>query len=427
MKNDRPLLAAWSVVALGAVAFVGWVFATQMSGRTRPLQVPSHDPKGVEAVNGRYGEPVEFGGRLWHVPPTSLVESGLGSDLIGPLVGAEAVSIAAAKEAKVLYGDFSGAALSQGDVWLFVPEQVLAWHGIVTVPVGAQRFAVTYSPLTETIAVYAAPQEMTSDVFMRTGYVWNNNDVFVDSSGAFILQATGEELARRENASASTWLPRAFDLLTFDAFQKAHPQGKVWMPQDTESIAYNYSPLGGYRESRKNIMFPLTSEWVRALPRKALVQGVQMDGLTKAYDPTLLARENRGVLTETVGEKRYVVWVGEDGAVRMHEAGQTVFKYASKGGLTDKLGYTWMVEASTGDLVRGSERFAAVPLLRSFWFFWSVLHPDTQLYASVMGKGMVNGVIDLKEEEGEADTPEGVSIDVDPSFGKGTLKVENAK
>lgn len=425
MKKDIGAKGAWGVVALAAVALAVWVWNTQMSSGARPYNVPSSDPEGVVAAHGRYGERVKMSNAFWLVPPSTLVESGMGVDVITSLPpgGAEALTIAQAKAKNILYPDFSGIVLAKGGSWLFVPEQVLAWHGVLNLAdwQESQNISVTYSPFTETLACYQGAR------LERTGYVWNNNDVLEDGAKRLVLQATGEVVAFPENAGGEQLTTCAFELLTLTQYEKTHPQGMVWMPKDTESIAYNYSPLGGYRESKKNIIFPLTSEWNRALPRKTMVYGVAMDGFVKAYEPTLLARENRGILTEKIGEKTYVVWVGEDGAVRMNEAGAQVFKYASKGGLTDKLGYIWTVEPGTNDLVRGENRLAAVPLMRGFWFFWSVLHPDTQLYAQVAGKGLINGAIDLKETEGETKADDGIKIDVDPSFGKGSLQVKEVK
>lgn len=152
---------------------------------------------------------------------------------------------------------------------------------------------------------------------------------------------------------------------------------ETYLPENEPGAVYN-----SYF-SNPNPIFPV---WQRseALPAKASVLGVIVNGAPKAYD--LVSLVPRPVYNDRLGGANIVV-VTPPGtsSARAYQRGSIEFREGARAGgeatVTDTAGRTWRVTEEA--LVRGDDpsiRLARLPTHVSFWFGWYAAYPNSELF-----------------------------------------------
>ncbi len=401
-------------VLLGGLALLG--AGCGSGGSAEVYAIVDKDP--VAAVNayGYYDEVQQVGRVKTLVRPSDIHRSGQGVDGIPVLTAPFFVTVDEAETEGVLIDEFYGISVKDGETRKFYPLQILAWHEIVHDTMDGAPIIVTYSPLTEATGVYRA-----DGAFGVSGYVWNNESLMYDEAtktlwsrligrGAYGSQA-GRDLST---------IP--FELVPWEKWREAYPEGRVLSTQTGYARRYDRSPYGGYLLSR-NIFFPMSQPFVAALEPKAVVSGIVVEGIAKAYQEGPVAQNEDGLKQEKMGETNIVVWVDEArGVLRAHEAVDVDFRSVDGEDLMDRARNRWTLDED-GNLIFGDRVLRTLVPQTMFWFGWSSLHPDSHLYGNVRGKGLVDGPFEIEEGEG-VDLNEDNEIKVDASFGAEATETE---
>jgi hypothetical protein len=212
-------------------------------------------------------------------------------------------------------------------------------------------------------------------------------------------------------------------VMTWNQWREAYPDGLVLSDDTGFTRAYKRSPYGTYLAER-SIIFPLTTRPVKALDPKAVIVGIKTEGGEKAFQEGAIVQQSGGVKNDVVGGVDVVAWRHPNGAMMIHESEDVSFVSLTDNGILDSDDNEWIVNDNL-DLVFEEQVLHSGETIQTFWFIWSVLYPDSHIYGYVLGKGIVDGVVQLNEGEGVEDDDGNFHLDVnDPSFGAGTIEVE---
>jgi len=225
------------------------------------------------------------------------------------------------------------------------PIKILNWHEIVNDSIGGRHVVITFCPLCGTGMVFDSNAAGRQLNFGVSGLLYQSDVLLYDrqteSLWSQIKQeaVTGKLIGTRLQLLPSTQT-------TWGAWKKKHPNTFVLSTQTGYSRDYERDPYEDYYTSR-DVMFPVGKLNPRYHPKEQVL-GVELDGLTKAYPFSELARV-KSPFKDKLGKK--TVYVAYDSKSRT-----ATIKDAS-----------------------GKE----LPSVVAFWFAWHVFHKDTQVYSAL--------------------------------------------
>ncbi len=230
------------------------------------------------------------------------------------------------------------------------PLRLLRWHESVNDVVGGRAIAVTYSPLSGSIAVWDRVLEGHEIVFAVSGWLHNSNTLLYDrrqgrETSSLWHQLTGEAVAGP--AAGRQLNPLPIELSTWADWRREHPETTVMAPDADSKRLYKRDPYHSYRGSDllKFPVEPLPPSGVLAL--KDMVAVVTHSGRDEVFALPYLEMavgENPGKWATLLGEDVYLIdFDTELGtfAIAPHEGGDT-----------------------------------ALPVRFAYWFEWYSLHPE---------------------------------------------------
>ncbi|HBU27535.1 TPA: hypothetical protein DEB00_00270 [Candidatus Uhrbacteria bacterium] len=365
------------------------------SSVTGTVPIVDKNPGAEVNAGGFYEEVQTVKGVKTIVRPTDIHPSGQLEETFPLLDNPTFVTIDEAEAQTTLFDQLPGFAVETSEGPRFYSSQVLAWHNIVHDSIDGQDVVITYSPLTGTGGVFAREG---GETFEFSGLVWNNDALFVDAKTNSLWSALLGKAIYGKRAG-EILVPVPFDVVMWEQWKAAHPDGSVLSAKTGFERRYDLSPYGSYLQTR-SIFFGLSSSFIPALEPKAVVNGVVIDGMAKAYQEGPIVQATHRVLNDHIGEHAVVAWADAQNVIRVHERTEEVeFDKISQTQLIDTDGRAWTL-AANGDLVNGNQTFASLSPTSTFWFAWSATYPNTDLYAFVIGKGLVNGPYELGEGEG---------------------------
>ncbi len=227
--------------------------------------------------------------------------------------------------------------------------------------------------------------------FGTSGLLYRSNKLMYDRRTETLWRHfTGEPVVGRLAGSGIVLKRLPVTLTTWDDWMATHPDTtvlsietgvyppQVYLPESEPSAAYN-----SYFNN-PNPVFPVWQQ-SDALPAKAGVLGVIINGAPKAYD--LVSLVPRPVLNDSLGGANIVVVTPPGGsAARAYQRGTVEFKEAARAQgetmVTDATGRRWRLTEDA--LVRQDDqavRLARLPTHFSFWFGWYAAYPNTQVYS----------------------------------------------
>jgi len=225
------------------------------------------------------------------------------------------------------------------------PVAVLNWHEIVNDRTGGQRFVVTYCPLCGTGMVFAA--EGAGDAsFGVSGLLYNNDMLLYDRrTNSLWSQIMKRAIAGPLKGTALRQLPAYHT--TWADWHARHP-GTLVLDRDTGfKRDYRKTPYLGY-EKTPELYFPLTQKTPGTHHPKALVVGVEIGGVRKAYPFDVLRARGQSRYPDIVNGTRIVVhWNGQAGSAY----------------ITDTNGLD-------------------MPSTTAYWFAWHAFWPDALVFGS---------------------------------------------
>lgn len=307
-----------------AVLLIGVVAVTYHSYRIHrvPVAPPERLSEGYTLATGAI------------VREEELVDGGVDEGKIPPIDEPVFESVPSADA--YLKDDGLGLALTRDGEERFYPFQLLVWHEVVNQS-GKDPFVVTYSPLTGVAAAFeASTAPGTRMTFVSSGKLWNNGTVLKDrETGSLWIQAGGEAFNGSLKGTKLKLLPT--EVTTWRTWEYEHPTGRVLSRETGETRDYTENPYGDYPTSLE-IFFPLTHVDPR-LPAKNVVYGVARGGEARAYPASAFTKN--GEVIDAFAESSLSLTKQSDGVVLADDG---------------------------------------TPLMRAYWFFWSVLYPNTSVY-----------------------------------------------
>lgn len=212
----------------------------------------------------------------------------------------------------------------------------------------------------------------------------NQNFVMQDAeTGTWWQQVTGEAILGPLKGRRLTLV--AFDQLTFDAWRRESPRGRVLAPDPAVVAAKRYAHEDWETTMQSNPA-PLSAAGDSRLPPRTLVIGVEHGGTARAYRAEDVDAA-RIVLDDLGGTAIAIVRAPDGRSTR-------VFDRTIDGRAIDLLARTdaepfRLVDAGTGSewdfsgaAVSGplkGRRLTRLPFLEEYWFDWKAYHPATDV------------------------------------------------
>jgi len=230
----------------------------------------------------------------------------------------------------------------------FYPYRVMVWHELANDEIQGEPILVTYCPLCATGIVFERRVSGKTVEFGVSGKLWRSNLLMYDRQAnetqeSLWSQVLGEAVVGPQTAARLTILPS--DIVRWGKWKAAHPDTKALSTETGSARNYSRDPYIDYYTS-ESVSFGATFRDTRLHP-KALIYGIEVNGVYKAYD--LEALKKIATFTDTVAGKSVAVVYVDD---------------------ADSVSFT---------LVDGDSR---TPLsnIPSFWFSWLAVHSETELY-----------------------------------------------
>lgn len=332
------------LILLGAVVyfFVGRNQFALPQGDTVSLtndtNVISQGASGADTTSNRQVSVTD--GVKHSIPLDEILSGGPGKDGIPSIDNPKFVS---AGSADFLNDTDPGIGLIVDNESRFYPYRILVWHEIVNDTVQGKPVLVTYCPLCATGIVFDRHVGDEVPEFGVSGRLWQSNLLMYNRAGSeddesLWSQVLGEAVVGVHTGKKLAVVPS--DIVRWGDWKQLHPDTKV-LTTDTGALRdYGRDPYGDYYTS-ESVSFGANFRDTRLHP-KALVHGIEIDGLYKAYAADALKRD--GAFDDTFAGKKIHVTRTEAGEVRFEADG------------------------------------APLSSIPGFWFSWLAVHPKTELY-----------------------------------------------
>jgi hypothetical protein len=190
-----------------------------------------------------------------------------------------------------------------GDEARAYPLQILVWHEIVDDRVAGVPVAVTFCPLCNTAIVFDRRVGGKTLTFAVSGNLRNSDLVMYDrQTESWWQQFGGEALVGRYAGIQLTQLPAR--IVSWQAFRRAHPDGRVLTRRTGYARPYGRNPYVGYDDVDSPPLFPVKNPGDHRLPPKARVVFVELGRQAVAVPYSALAK---GPVEVTVGGRRLLI------------------------------------------------------------------------------------------------------------------------
>ena len=224
------------------------------------------------------------------------------------------------------------------------PIKILNWHEIVNDTIGGRRVVVTFCPLCGTGMVFDANAAGRQLNFGVSGLLYQSDVLLYDRQTESLWSQIKQEAVTGKLIGARLKLLPSTQTI-WGVWKKQHPDTFVLSTHTGYSRDYERDPYEDYYTSPA-VIFPAGKLNPRYHPKEQVI-GVELDGLTKAYPFSELARA-KSPFKDKVGKKTVVV------------------TYDSKS------------RTATIKDLSGKE----LPSVVGFWFAWYAFHKDTQIYTA---------------------------------------------
>ncbi|HEX4959241.1 MAG TPA: DUF3179 domain-containing protein [Thermoanaerobaculia bacterium] len=270
------------------------------------------------------------------------------------------------------------------------PLRILDWHEMVNDTVGGEPVTLSYCTLCGSGVLYStrtAPGE--SYTFGTSGLLYRSNKLMLDrQTRSLWSNLTGEAVIGPLAAGPARLAVLPLTLTTWREWRQRHPETTV-LALDREAerrFGFQYQP-GAAERKRAGVSFP-PGPRSAALPPKAEVYAVRLDGRAKAYPLAEVLAErvvNDRLGGGPAGIAVVVIADPDSGAVRAYRRGEHTFAPGRAGEVVDGEGRRWSVGEDALLPVAGGPTLAPLPRLPghlAFWSGWYSFFPSAELYGS---------------------------------------------
>jgi hypothetical protein len=279
------------------------------------------------------------------------------------------------------------------------PLRILDWHEMANDTVGGVPVALSYCTLCGAAILYDRRIDDTEYLFRTSGLLYRSNKLMYDTATRSLWNQftgrpvvgtlVGEEIRLRQ-------LPLV--LAGWAEWRKEHPETTVLSRETGHDRNYGAGAAYGHYFSSPDAMFPLWGQ-SDVLPEKAIVYGIEIDGVAKAYPIEQL--ESQTAVRDFVGGAEVLLVVGDAGlavegldfrgdqvgylsgaqirAYRLPAATPPGPFSRSDGRVVGPGGARWSLSEEILVSPEGLEAPRIAGNL-SFWFAWSSFYPQTELF-----------------------------------------------
>ncbi len=384
MGTPRHANAAWLMIAavLSGV-MIGSQGDTRGAAAASPAAAVPFDTSGWKTDFSRHSMPL-----------TEIMSGGPSKDGIPAIDRPELTSVSSAdewlkpKEPIILFE-------RDGDARAY-PLQILIWHEIANDTVRDLPVAITFCPLCHTAIAFDRRAAGRVLDFGTTGKLRFSDLVMYDrQTESWWQQATGEAIVGTLTGTRLTPLPA--QIVSWDTFKRAFPQGKVLSRRTGHQRSYGQNPYAGYDSIDASPFLYRGPKDSRLRPMERVVT-VTIGADDVAYPFEALARVH--VVNDTVGGRTVAVFFEKGVTSALDQSTIAASREIGTAGVFDRtingktLTFAWtggrIVDRETrstwnilGTAVAGrlqGAQLATVVHDQQFWFSWAVFRPKTRVY-----------------------------------------------
>ncbi len=275
------------------------------------------------------------------------------------------------------------------------PQKIMVWHQVSNEVFGRESYAVTYCPITGSLAAYKTTLDGTALYFDAQGGLYGGNSVLIDrNTGSLWLQGIGM-------AFRGPLLGRGLPLIpvfwtTWGAAKEFFGATNVPVlsaPSGSRKI-YGRDPYGNYLKTNTYydndiLIYPVRYKDLR-LPYKNEVIGLEFPSYRVAVDIAYVKKE------EAVN-----FFIGSNALLAVHDKKLDVVRifnrhvwkdpslFVLQDGVLVDIGTKTTWDVTTGKALEGNMKDASMQQhfgVYSMWFNWYNLNPETNL---IPGPGLV--------------------------------------
>lgn len=316
----------------------------------------------------------------------AVVDTGVGRDYIPALFNPQYISVSDAslsmEDSEVVF-----VATFFPDGVRIYPQLTMLWHEVINDFIdGDHPVAITYCPLTGSLAAYRTNIDKVKLAMGVSGKLLNNNSVLFDYySASNWSQITGQCFDGVFKGQFLQRLPMIWS--TWGHVRQLWPDGKVLSRTTHLSRPYGKDPYGSYLNKTSYyddlaVMFPLQNVDKRLHPKRRIL-GIEIDGLYAAVDKE--AVRQKGVTNFTVGVTPLAaVWDPALDAVRifMRNTGDRTLNFSlANGRLIDSDTRTeWNNSGEGTQGFHAGTRLRQIIAIDCMWFAWAAFYPQTLIF-----------------------------------------------
>jgi hypothetical protein len=316
----------------------------------------------------------------------AVVDTGVGRDHIPALFSPRYISVSNAS-LSMDDGEVVFVATFFPDGVRIYPQLIMVWHEVVNDFIDdSQPVAITYCPLTGSLAAYRANIDRTLLSFGVSGRLLNSNTVLYDYfSASSWSQITGQCFDGLFKGRHLTRLPMLWS--TWGRARQLWPDGKVLSRSTGIRRSYGHDPYGSYANTNSyyddlSVMYPLLNVDRRLHPKRRIL-GIEIDGIHAAVDKEEVRKV--GANNFTVGVTPLVaVWdpALDTARVFLRNTGDRVLSFDwADGTLVDSDTRTEWNNSGEGTLgFHSGTRLRQVIAIDCMWFAWAAFYPRTLIF-----------------------------------------------
>ncbi len=264
------------------------------------------------------------------------------------------------------------------------PQKIMVWHEIVNDYVNGQTYAITYSPISGSMAAYSTTLNGINLILDNEGKLYNNNSILIDrNTGSLWSQMLGMAFDGPLKGKGLAHIPAWWT--TWAKAKEMYPNALVLASPQGSKKPYGRDPYGSYLKKgtyydNEYIFYPLTYKNKNIHPKNKVL-GIEIDGLPLVIDEAYV--KEKKVVNFFFGPHPLIALFDTRlDIVRVFERrvweDQLLFVTSSDGLLMDietKTIWNYDGQAISGNLKNASmeEIFG----INSFWFSWYTFHPES--------------------------------------------------
>jgi hypothetical protein len=251
------------------------------------------------------------------------------------------------------------------------PIQFIGYHHQVQDNVGGKPMIITYCTVCRTGRVFEPVVKGKEEKFRLVG---------MDHFNAMFEDENTQSWWRQVNGEAVTGPLKGETLPEIESFQmtvgqlfKLYPQALVMQADEIAFEAVKYDSLARYERGKSKS--DLTRTDSLSWQDKSWVIGIEIDGLSKAYD--WIEIKSKRIVNDKIGHTPVVIAISDDGqsfTAFKRPADSLQFSIRNDSLITSSIAY------SLSGVGKNSERLPRIRAYQEFWHSWRTFHPKTEQY-----------------------------------------------